>query len=268
MLKLTTRCATTIALAAVALTAQAQDVKTPSEITKFINTNNVNPARRTDWPPQGPAPKRADGKPDITGAWSPNAIRQNVDLISAGAEISFQPWAEKIYKERKFSASKDDPEALCLPPGVPRMTTTPYPFRITEAPGFTFILYEGGAHVWRQIYTDGRAHSADPNPSWLGESIGHWDGDWFVIDTIGQNGKSWIDESGLPTTDKIHVTERIRRVDLGHLEIEHVVDDPGAYTKPWTFTTHPELLKGEMIEYICQENNKDVEHLVGGTAVK
>jgi hypothetical protein len=84
-----------------------------------------------------------------------------------------------------------------------------------------------------------------------------------VIDTIGQNGKTWIDESGLPTTDKIHVIERIRRVDLGHLEIENIVDDPGAYTKPWKFTTHPELLKGEMIEYICQENNRDVEHLYG-----
>jgi hypothetical protein len=248
------------ALALSALTLSAQDVKTPSDIAKFVN---LNPSQKSDWPPKGPAPKRADGKPDITGAWAPNAIKSNVDLVSTGIDVPFQPWAEKIYKERKFSNSKDDPEALCLPPGVPRMTTTPYPFRITEGNGFTFILYEGGAHVWRQIFTDGRKHSDDPNPSWLGESIGAWDGDTFVIDTIGQNGKTWIDESGLPTTDKIHVIERIKRVDLGHLEIEHTVDDPGAYTKPWKFTTHPELLKGEMIEYICQENNKDVQHLIG-----
>jgi hypothetical protein len=184
-------------------------------------------------------------------------------MVATGVEVPFQPWAEKLYKERKADISKDDPEARCLPPGVPRMSTTPYPFRIVQTPNLTVIVYEGGAHIWRQIFTDGRPHSEDPNPSWLGESIGKWDGDTFVIDTVGLNGKTWIDESGLPTTDKLHVIERIRRIDLGHLEIEHTVDDPGAYTKPWKFTTHPSMLKGELIEYICQENNRDVEHLVG-----
>jgi hypothetical protein len=218
---------------------------------------------RPNWPPAGPAPKNAEGKPDISGAWEPNAIRLNVDLVGTGVEVPFQPWAEKAYKERKSAISKDDPEARCLPPGVPRMSTTPYPFRIMQTPGLTLIVYEGGAHVWRQIFTDGRPHEKDPNPSWLGDSIGHWDGDSFVVDTIGLNGKSWIDESGLPTTDKLHVIEKFHRIDLGHMDIEHTVDDPGAYTKPWTFTTHPQLLKGEMIEYICQENNRDLEHLVG-----
>jgi hypothetical protein len=218
---------------------------------------------RGDGAPTGPAPKNADGKPDISGAWAPNAIAANVDMVRTGVKVPFQPWAEKIYNERKDNASKDDPEGYCLPPGVPRMSTTPYPFRIMQTPGLTLIVYEGGAHVWRQIFTDGRPHDKDPNPSWLGDSIGHWDGDTFVIDTVGLNGKSWIDESGLPTTDKLHVIERIRRVDAGHLEIEHTVDDPGAYTEPWKFTTHPTLLKGEMIEYICQENNRDVQHLVG-----
>jgi hypothetical protein len=218
---------------------------------------------RGDGAPTGPAPRNADGKPDISGAWAPNAIRENVDLVATGIHPPFQPWAEKLYNERKANVSKDDPEARCLPPGVPRMSTTPYPFRIVQVPGLTLIVYEGGAHVWRQIFTDGRAHEKDPNPSWLGDSIGRWDGDTFVIDTTGLNGKSWIDESGLPTTDKLHVIERIRRVDAGHLEIEHTVDDPGAYTAPWKFTTHPISLKGEMIEYICQENNRDLEHLVG-----
>jgi hypothetical protein len=97
----------------------------------------------------------------------------------------------------------------------------------------------------------------------LGESIGWWDGDTFVVDTIGLNGKTWIDQSGLPTTDAFDVIERFGRIDLGHLEIEHTVDDPNTYTKPWKFTTHPVLLQGELMEYICQENNKDVEHLVG-----
>ena len=220
-------------------------------------------AAKSTWPPAGPTPRTADGKPDLSGAWAPNAIRMNVDLVGAGVQVPFQPWAEKVYKERKESQAKDDPEARCLPPGVPRMTTTPYPFRIMQTPALTLIVYEGGAHIWRQIFTDGRPHSADPNPSWLGESIGHWDGDTFVIDTIGQNGLTWIDESGMPTTDAIHVTEKIRRPDYGHLEIENIVDDPKTYTKPWSFTTHPVMLKGDMIEYICQENNRDVEHLVG-----
>jgi hypothetical protein len=215
------------------------------------------------WPPSTPATKNAEGKPDISGAWAPNAIRQNVDMVGAGAKVPFQPWAEKVYTERKTNLSKDDPEGYCLPPGVPRMSTTPYPFRIAQIPGLTLIVYEGGAHVWRQIFTDGRKHDPDPNPSWLGDSIGWWEGDTFVVDTVGMNGKSWLDESGLPATDKLHVIERFHRDDLGHMTIEHTVDDPGAYTEPWKFTTHPLLLKGEMIEYICQENNRDVEHLKG-----
>jgi hypothetical protein len=215
------------------------------------------------WPPSGPTPRTADGKPDLSGNWEPNAFRQNVNLLGTGVEIPFQPWAEKLYHERKENISKDDPEARCLPPGVPRMSTTPYPFRIVQTPALTVIVYEGGAHVWRQIFMDGRPHSRDPNPSWLGESIGYWEGDTFVVDTIGLNGRTWIDQSGLPTTEALHVIERFRRIDLGHMEIEHTVDDPRAYTKPWKFATHPQMLKGELIEYICQENNKDVEHLVG-----
>jgi hypothetical protein len=220
-------------------------------------------ARKPSWPPAGPAPQTADRKPDISGPWAPNAIRQNVDLVGSGVEVPFQPWAETLYKQHKDNISKDDPEARCLPPGVPRMSTTPYPFRIMQTPGLTLIVYEGGAHVWRQIFTDGRPHSADPNPSWLGESIGHWEGDTFVVDTVGLNGKTWIDESGIPTSDALHVVERFHRVDLGHMDIEHTVEDPKVFAKPWKFTTHPVLLQGELMEYICQENNRDLEHLVG-----
>jgi hypothetical protein len=124
-------------------------------------------------------------------------------------------------------------------------------------------VYEGGAHVWRQIFTDGRPHPKDPNPSWLGDSIGHWEDDTLVIDTIAQNGLTWIDAAGIPASDQLHVAERIRRPDLGHLEIEHIIEDPKTFTRPWKFTTHPQMLSGELMEYICQENNKDVEHLVG-----
>jgi hypothetical protein len=225
--------------------------------------------RRGDpnWPPKGPTPLTPDGKPDLSGAWQPNAFAENVNLPNAlkriGEEIPFQPWAKELYDKRRASDSAGDPEGHCLPPGVPRMNTTPYPFRIMQAPNLTLIVYEGGAHIWRQIFTDGRPHPKDPNPSWLGDSIGRWEGDTLVVDTVGLNGKTWIDESGLPSTESLHVIERFRRPDLGHLEIVNTVDDPKAYTKSWSFTTHPVMLKGELMEYICQENNRDVEHLVG-----
>ena len=213
--------------------------------------------------PSGPTPRTADGKPDLSGNWAPNAIRQNVDLIGTGVEVPMQPWAAALYKQRKESLSKDDPEARCLPPGVPRMSTTPYPWSIVQTPKLIVIVYEGGAHVWRKIFMDGRPHDPKVEDTWLGDSIGHWEGDTLVVDTVGQNDKTWIDQSGIPHTDALHVIERIRRTDLAHMEIEHEIEDPKAFTKSWKFTTHPTLLAGELIEYICQENNKDVEHLFG-----
>jgi hypothetical protein len=213
--------------------------------------------------PTGPAPRTADGKPDLSGNWAPNAIRQNVDLIGSGVDVPMQPWAEAVYKKHKESLSKDDPEARCLPPGVPRMSTTPYPWTIVQTPKLIVIVYEGGAHIWRKIFMDGRPHDPNVQQTWLGDSIGHWDGDTLVVDTVGMNDITWIDEAGIPHSDALHVIERISRPDLGHLEIEHTIDDPKTFTKPWKFTTHPTLLKGELIEYICQENNLDVQHLVG-----
>ncbi len=174
------------------------------------------------------------------------------------------PWADKIYRERKGDLSKDDPEGLCLPPGVPRMSTTPYPWSMIQNDKELVIIYEGGAHVWRKIFLDGRKHNPQAVETWLGDSIGHWqDNDTLIVETVGQTDKTWLDESGLPHTKDMVVTEQFKRADEGHMEIVHTVTDPGAYSKPWTFTTHPTQLKGELIEYICQENNKDVQHLVG-----
>jgi hypothetical protein len=213
--------------------------------------------------PEGPTPRAADGKPDLSGNWAPNAIRQNVDLIGSGVEVPMQDWALAVYKRHKESLSKEDPEARCLPPGVPRMSTTPYPWTIVQTPKLIVIVYEGGAHIWRKIFTDGRPHDPNVVETWLGDSIGHWEADTMVVDTVGQNDKTWIDQSGIPHSSEMRVVERFRRPDLAHLEIEHTIEDPKTFTKPWKFTTHPTLLNGELIEYICQENNKDVEHLFG-----
>jgi hypothetical protein len=225
----------------------------------------AGPGRGGDpnWPPAGLTPRTADGKPDLSGNWQPNAIRQNVDMIGAGVEVPMLPEARAIYDKRKAALGREDPEARCLPPGVPRMSTTPYPWRIVQTPKLIVIVYEGGAHIWRQIFMDGRPHDPKVEQTWLGDSIGHWDGDALVIETVGQNDITWIDAAGIPHTTDMKVTERVTRPDLGHLEIVHTIEDPKTFSKPWSFTTKPSLLKGELIEYICQENNKDIEHLVG-----
>jgi hypothetical protein len=210
-----------------------------------------------------PAPKTEDGHPDLSGNWSPNAIRQNVDMVGSGVEVPMLPWAAALYKQRKDALSKDDPEARCLPPGVPRMSTTPYPWTIVQTPKLIVIVYEGGAHIWRKIFMDGRGHDPNAVETWLGDSIGHWEGDTLVVETVGQNDKTWIDESGIPHSNEMKVIERFKRIDMGHMEIEHTIEDPKTFSKPWKFTTRPTLLKGELIEYICQENNRDVDHLFG-----
>jgi hypothetical protein len=184
-------------------------------------------------------------------------------LAAAGTPVPMLPEADKIHQKRKDSLSKDDPESFCLPPGVPRMSTTPYPWTIIQTPPLIAIVYEGGAHIWRKIFMDGRVHDPKVEYTWLGDSIGHWEGDTLVVETVGQNDLTWLDEGGIPHSTDMKVTERIRRPDYGHLEIEHTIEDPKTFSKPWKFTTHPALLRGELIEYICQENNKDVQHMVG-----
>ena len=216
-----------------------------------------------NWPPSGETPRMPDGKPDLSGNWQPNAIRENVDMVGTGVEVPMLPWAKELYDKRKANLGKDDPEARCLPPGVPRMTTTPYPWSFVQTKDLLVIIYEGAAHVWRKIFLDGRPHDPQAEETWLGDSIGHWEQDTLVIETVGQNDITWIDAAGIPHTKNMKVIERIRRPDLGHLEIEHTIDDPETFSRPWKFTTKPTLLRGELIEYICQENNKDVEHLVG-----
>jgi hypothetical protein len=206
----------------------------------------------------------ADGKVDFSGNWTPNAIRQNVDLASVIGEPEMMPWAKKLYDNHKGNISKDDPEARCLPPGVPRMSTTPYPWTMVQTDKMIVIVYEGGAHIWRKIFMDGRKHDPNTLETWLGDSIGHWeDNDTLVVETVGQNDLTWLDEAGLPHTKNMVVTERFKRPDKGHMEIEHTIHDPEAYPKDIQFTTKPTMLDGELIEYICQENNRDVEHLKG-----
>src|SRR5215469_15963650 len=220
-------------------TREPQDL----QLSRTRGQTNAPPRQNPNWPPKGPAPRTADGHPDLTGNWEPNAIRQNVDMIGSGVDVPLLPGPKELYEKHRASLSKDDPEARCLPPGVPRMSTTPYPWSFIQTKDLLVIVYEGGAHIWRKIFMDGRPHNPQVVETWLGDSIGHWEGDTLVVETVGQNDITWIDESGIPHSNEMKVTERISRPDFGHLMIEHIIDDPKTFSKPWSFTTHPSLLK-------------------------
>jgi hypothetical protein len=204
-----------------------------------------------------PAPKHATGKPVLAGLWrpSPGMVGDIARNLKPG-EVPFQPWAEALFKQRRATDSKDDPTANCIVGGVPRSDLVGYPFKILEVPGMVVILYEA-VHSYRQIFTDGRSFPEDMNPSWFGYSVGHWEGDVFVVETRGFNDKGWLDNAGKPATDQLKVTERFVRKDFGNMDIQITIDDPKAYTKPWTVTQplafQPDT---ELLEYICNENNR------------
>jgi hypothetical protein len=208
-----------------------------------------------------PVTRAADGHPDLSGVWSPDT--RPLQVIAPEMSIPFQPWSRKLAEERvDGSRGKDDPAAYCVP-GMPKLVVLPYPYKIVQVPGMMLILYEGFT-TYRQIFTDGRALPKDPQPSWLGYSVGKWDSDTFVVDTIGVNEHTWLDNAGRPHSDAMHLTERYHRKDFGHLEMQLTIDDPKAYTKPWTVNENAALLPdSDLLEYICSENNKDVPHLTG-----
>jgi len=215
-----------------------------------------------------PAPKTADGKPDLSGLWVVGDNTQFMDLTAGqkGEEVPYQPWARALAESRQKDLHKDDPLALCLPPGVPRVNTNVFhPFKILQLPRELVILYETSANdVFREVFTDGRPLPKDPQPSWKGYSVGKWEGDTMVVDSTGFNDRGWIDtEKGRPQTEALHVTERFRRKDFGNLEIGITIDDPKAYTKPWSSKLNLHLVPdSELLETVC-ENQRGIEHLLG-----
>ncbi len=234
---------------------------------QWLNYPTKNAPRTKDGKPDlsAPLPRTKDGRPDITGIWMPNGLKY---LISIAAdlkpdEVPFQPWAAALYKERRDNRGRDDPNNNCLPSGVPEKDAVTSPFKIMQFPGEMVILYESRT-IFREIFTDGRPLPKDPNPTWQGYSIGRWEGDDFVVETNGLNDKIWMDTNGHPLTEAAHITERFRRHDYGHMDIQITIDDPKAYTKPWTITENPSLLVDtDLLESVCEENNKDARHIVG-----
>lgn len=211
-----------------------------------------------------PPPRMPDGHPDLSGVWNTQpGYTGNIAKDLKPGELVFQPWAEALYKHRVATEGKEDPQAYCVLSGVPRENVVPYPFKFLNSKNEIIILYEA-LHSYRQIFMDGRALPKDPNPAWMGYSIGHWDGDTLVVESKGFEENNWLDNSGHPGTESLRLTETFRRVDFGHMNVAITIDDPKAYKKPWTvklvFTANPDT---ELIEYVCDENEKDLKHLVG-----
>ena len=209
----------------------------------------------------GPAPRLPDGTIDLNGLWvgTPNDLAQTY-RTQVGGELPMLPSARAIVDARKKKEA-EDPYLWCLPQGVPR--STPYPFRFVpnythKAPTHLFLLYEGNIHTYRQIFMDGRTHPAELDPTWFGHSIGRWQKDTLVIDTVGFNDRFWFDRQGTPHTEQLHIIERWERPDLGRLVNTVTLEDPGTFSRPVTVTFTARLAApgDELMEYICQENNQ------------
>jgi hypothetical protein len=237
-----------------------------------------------------PAPRTRDGKPDFSGIWrfvdSPDArpgppppaqarsfgiglrVPGLIQFFDIGSTLPgglpFQPWAAELRRQRVARNNEDNPDAHCLPIGLMQLHTHPEPRKIIQTPGLILILYEANAGL-RQIFLDGRPSPGnDADPWWFGYSTGKWDGDTLVVETKGFRDDVWLDVEGSPLTESGRMTERFRRVNYGTMEIEITVDDPKAYTRPWTVkVTHRIMLDTELIEFVCLENEKDVQHTSG-----
>jgi hypothetical protein len=237
--------------------------------------------------PAAPTPRWPDGRvnlgvmPGEKGIWEGNAgatlatnppggLDNPSMYLSSNLKIDqvpWQPWARAVYDYRQAETTKDDPHVRCKASGGPRMYHTPYGSEFIDVPEEKkiYILGVGGPHSWRVVYMDGRPHPKDLDPTFSGHAIGRWEGDTLVIDTVGFNEKFWLTREGIPHTSALHLIEKFTRVDHDTLRYEATIDDPGAYTATWTGGWYLQWRPSEeMYEYICQENNRDVEHMFGG----
>jgi len=209
-----------------------------------------------------PAPRLADGKADMSGIWvrvpspgnpgGPNFGNTVTYYMPPGAQIPLQPWAAELLRRRRYEdLGGGRPSERCLPHGIigAMLPNTP-------------LLYEQ-LNRYRQIFTDGRTHPQDPNPAWWGYSVGHWEGDAFVVETRGFNDQTWLDDSGYPHTEAMRSLERFHRASFGHMDLDVTIDDPKAYTRPWSVRIPLALMADtEMIEDVC-DNEQDAKHIAG-----
>jgi hypothetical protein len=256
----------------------------PAAFAQWLKHPTAGLPRTADGKPNlaAPTPRTPDGKPDLSGIWLTdnfNCTRSpDPEVLTCGAELPmgkeginfgaslpgglpYQPWQVPIVKERTATNAKDDPHVRCLPDTFLRAYSLPHMVKFVQTPGLLIMLAELSAG-YRQVFTDGRPLPEDPLPSWQGYSSGKWEGDTLVIDSIGFRDDLWIDWNGSVITTAAKVQERIRRPDYGHLEIGVTVDDPKAYTKPWTVTLRQRLaINTELVDEICLENEQSFQRM-------
>ena len=219
-----------------------------------------------------PAPRSAGGKPDLTGIWQAGRAGPagqygfDYDVTQNLAAGALTPWARTVRQQRVQDFRKDSPLAHCLPVSVPFLEFRGLS-RIVQTPGLIVILHDSPNSPHRSIFMDGRELPKDPNPTWLGYSVGHWEGDTLVVNSVGFNDRGWLDVGGNPQTESLRLTERFRRPDFGHLELEMTFDDPKTFTAPFTLRmVKTYSADTEILEDVC-ENERDSGHLVGGFKV-
>ena len=272
-------------LAAVAVCAQAQ----------WLNYPAPGTPRTRDGKPDlfAKAPRAPNGKPDLSGVWhtelapageNERLFGQSVaDIVVPGddprtfskyalniladfkpEDSPMRPEAEKIYRKNVQKRATESPTVRCLPQGLPRGDLFNYtPFKIIQTPGVMAFLYEMD-NTYRQVYTDGRKLPAEPQPSWMGYSVGHWEGDTLIVDAAGFNDQTWLDLPGHPHSEALHLQERFHRRDFGHMDLTVTLDDPKMYTTPFTIkVTEVLLADSDVLETICNENERDLNHLGG-----
>jgi hypothetical protein len=266
-----------LVLAAGAALAHAQWLNHPTPGIPRTADGKPNLAART--------PRAADGKPNLSGLWQtaaapPELLERLIPGATNGAgeeplsqyfinifsdftpeTIPFRPAAAALFLERAKAFSTQSPLSHCLPEGMPLVEIAPAPYKIVQTPGLTIMLYERDT-TFRQVYTDGRKLPDDPQPSWLGYSVGKWDGDELVVESNGFNDRGWLDARGHTHSEALRLTERFHRLDFGHMELQLTFDDPETYTRPFTIRVKQRLMPDtDLLETFCAENEKDSRHI-------
>jgi hypothetical protein len=237
-------------------------VATPA-VAQWLNYKTPGIPRTKDGKPNlaAPVPRTAEGKPDLSGLWAIDGLGHATNL----ADADMLPEAQALYKKRLETYANDDPAANCLPEGPRSGLAGLDPLRIVQTRYLTTVLYETGQ--FRLIHTDGRTLPKDMTPTWMGYSIGRWERDTFVVETTGYNDRTWLDFGGRPHSEALRVTERFRRIDFGHMQLEMTFDDPKTYRRPITIKMAVNFVPDdELIENVCLENEKDRARLVGKVA--
>ena len=242
----------TFALAVVALLLSA------AATAQWINYPTPGTPRLPDGKPDllAPTPRTADGKPDLSGVWTGAGPLYRFNIAQDLAPEDIQPWAEALFLQRVRDSRKDSPLARCLPVSLPFHDFFNL-MRIVQTPALMVLLYESPNSPHRTVFTDGRDLPKDPNPTWLGYSVGRWEGDTLVVTSAGFNDQGWLDSAGHPQTESLRITERFTRRDFGHMDFEITIDDPTVFTRPFTVKTQRQIVPDtELLEDVC-ENERD-----------